>query len=273
MTSNRQLTVAIAELRSMQRSRQPSERVVATAREAEEAFKRIEQHVELLQAAPALMANPAKAGEQLQQILAAVEAGRRGTRRKREASVPVESEVPLLLQESAPEIIALDVLGDRVLSIAAAKRPQSGGNTGVTFASRMEHGVEVQGDPMKLRDMLLQLISNAAAAIPRRGTVTLGVEQRGGEAVLFVQDDGLGISEPLRQRLLDPVAATADSAGRTCGYAVVHEAVALHRGRIEIESRAGVGTTVRVILPAARRSSQITKPCRVLVVDDDAMVR
>jgi CheY-like chemotaxis protein len=137
----------------------------------------------------------------------------------------------------------------------------------------VEKGVEIQGDPVQLRELLTHLVRNSMAAIPRRGTITVGSRQLGSEAILFVQDDGLGVTEAVRQRLLDPGAVVDRADGWPSGYGVIHEVVARHRGRIEIESRKGIGTTVRVIFPSAKSTNASARKRRVLVVDDDPMVR
>jgi CheY-like chemotaxis protein len=110
-------------------------------------------------------------------------------------------------------------------------------------------------------------------AIPKRGTVTVGTERRGSEAIAFVQDDGLGLTEAARRRLLDPLSNIEGTDGQPTGYAVIHEVVARHRGRLEIESRKGIGTTVRIILPSAKTTKAAARRRRVLAVDDDPMVR
>ena len=110
-------------------------------------------------------------------------------------------------------------------------------------------------------------------AIPRRGRITIGAHQQGEDAVLFVQDDGLGVTEAVRQSLLDPSAVADHADGWPSGYGVIHEVVARHRGRLEIESRKGIGTTVRVIFPSAKTAVAQAPRRRVLVVDDDAIVR
>ena len=110
-------------------------------------------------------------------------------------------------------------------------------------------------------------------AIPRRGTITIGAHREGDDTILTVQDDGLGVTEAMRQRLLDPSAAPERADGWPSGYAVIHEVVARHRGRLEIESRKGIGTTVRVIFPSAKSAAAPPPLRRVLVVDDDPIVR
>ena len=273
VNSNRQLTVALSELRAAQRSRAVSDRSGAATREIEEAFKRIQQHAEVILRAPGVLASAEKVTEHLQQIVAAADAGRKALRKPRDAAELAAHE------ESAPagspfEVVALDALAERVIVLCSPKPGQqpAAASAKVSFVRKADKGVEIQGDPVQLREMLTHLVRNSISAIPRRGTITVGAEQRGNEAVLFVQDDGLGITETVRKRLLDPSAAEDRQDGWPSGYGVIHEVVARHGGRLEIESRKGIGTTVRVIFPPAK-SSETARPRRVLVVDDDPMVR
>ena len=266
LKSNRQLTVALAELRAVQRSQAAGDKPGAPVRDLEEVFKRIHQYAEIILLAPAMMANPAKVAEHLRQILTSVDAGRKALRKAREITeVPVET----------VETVAVDALVDRVLAAIKQKLGELGktGGSKVSLVKQVDKGVEVQGDSVRLRDMLAQLILNSASAIPRRGTVTVGARQVGGEVVLSVQDDGLGITEAARQRLLNPGAGSGQADAKAPGYALIHEVVARHRGRLEIESRKGIGTTVRVILPSATTANASRVRRRVLVVDDDPMIR
>ena len=272
--SNRQLTVALAELRAAQRGRNVSERSGAATREIEEAFKRIHQHSELILHAPAMMANAEKVAEHLQQIVQAANAGRKALRKPREAS---EAAVPEDggAQASPFETVALDALMERVIVLCSPKAGEQGRGSvaKVSFVRKADKGVEIQGDPVQLREMLTHLVRNSMGAIPRRGTITVGAHQQGTEAILFVQDDGLGVTEAARKKLLDPSAAADRADGWPSGYGVIHEVVARHRGRLEIESRKGIGTTVRVIFPTSKSVAATARPRRVLVVDDDPMVR
>ena len=272
--SNRQFTVALAELRAVQRGRAVSERSVGATREIEDAFKRIQQHSELILRAPGTMANPEKVAEHVRQIADAADAGRKTLRKPREVSevaAPDDSDAPT----NPFETVALDALMERVVVLCSPKPGEqaSGAVAKVSFVRKADKGVEIQGDPIQLREMLTHLVRNSMSAIPRRGTITVGAHQQGSEAILFVQDDGLGITEAVRQRLLDPSAAVDRADGWPSGYGVIHEVVARHHGRLEIESRKGIGSTVRVIFPSAKSARATAQPRRVLVVDDDPMVR
>ena len=272
--TNRQLTVALAELRAVQRSRAASERTGSATREIEDAFKRIQQHSELILRAPALLTNPAKVTEYLQQIAAAAEAGRKALRKPDD--VP---DLHIAEADAAPaavfETVSLDSLVDAVISLCGPKITEqpAAESPKVTFDRKMDPTALIQGDPIQLREMLAHLVRNSMNAIPRRGKITVGSQHRDGEAVLYVQDDGLGVTETVRKRLLDPSTAVDRSDGWPSGYGVIHEVVARHGAKMEIESRKGLGTTVRVIFPSQKSVTASAAGRRVLVVDDDPLVR
>ncbi len=270
---NQQLTVVVAELRAVQRSRAAADRTGTATREIEEAFKRIHQYAEVILRAPALIANPEKVTEHLQQIILAADAGRKALRKPGDAA-GVAAEVAASAEE-AFETVALDTLIDHVVGLCSPKAGEHAGGTPpkFTFERKAGRGTDIHGDPIKLREMLTHLVRNSMNAIPRRGTITIGAHQQGEDASLTVQDDGLGVTEAMRQRLLDPSVVTERPDGWPTGYAVIHEVVARHRGRLEIESRKGIGTTVRVIFPSAKSAAAPPPRRRVLVVDDDPIVR
>jgi two-component system sensor histidine kinase/response regulator len=120
--------------------------------------------------------------------------------------------------------------------------------------------VTLSGDPEKLDRVLSNLIDNALKYTPRGGCVTaevgtedgLGVEAGMHFAMLAVHDTGPGIPpqdvpyvfDPFRQR-----AETADRGGVGLGLAIVQRLVAVHGGRVRVNSRVGVGSEFRVLLP------------------------
>ena len=273
--TNRQLTVALAELRGVQRNRAASERTGSATREIDDAFKRIHQHAELLLHAPAMMANPEKMTEHLQQITAAADAGKKALRKPGDSREIAHVETEPVLP-GAHETVSLDALIDSVITLCSPSSTEQPAGTApkVSFERKTDKAAEIQGDPIQLREMLAHLVRNSMNAIPRRGKIVVGSERQGDAAVLFVQDDGLGVTEAVRKRLLDPSAAVDRADGWPSGYGVIHEVVARHGAKLEIESRKGLGTTVRVIFPPAKPAGATgTSRRRVLVVDDDPLVR
>lgn len=122
-------------------------------------------------------------------------------------------------------------------------------------------------DPAALRQVLMNLGINAAHAMPGGGRVSFGAEplyvadrvarqhprlKEGPHVVLTVVDHGTGMDEQTLARALEPFFTTKDPGqGSGLGLAIVHTVVEDHHGSLELESRPGVGTTVRCVFPAA----------------------
>jgi two-component system, OmpR family, sensor kinase len=112
----------------------------------------------------------------------------------------------------------------------------------------------VWGDADRLKQVLLNLASNALAHTPAGGQITFRVEQTDGRALLAVQDTGSGIAPALLPRVMDRFARGDDSRARTTGgaglgLAIARGIVEAHHGTIALASEVGRGTTVTVDLP------------------------
>ena len=159
-------------------------------------------------------------------------------------------------------------------------------------------------DPMQIRQVMLNLLTNASEAIDGAGTVVLrtGVvdasradlaatyvddDLAAGRYVFFeVTDDGAGMDEATRLRLFDPF-FTTKFVGRGLGLAASLGIVRAHRGAVSVDSEPGRGARFRVLLPAdeARAAAVEIDPAppppvrerrgsgHILVVDDEAAVR
>ena len=113
----------------------------------------------------------------------------------------------------------------------------------------------VQGDAGQLEQAFLNLILNAAEAMPEGGdlTITSRTLRRKGEpghvAVEFA-DTGAGMSEEQRRRAFKSFLSTTKARGTGLGLAVVGRILETHRGTVKVKSRPGKGTVVSVLLPA-----------------------
>ena len=146
-----------------------------------------------------------------------------------------------------------------------------------------------------LRETLTNLILNSVDAMPKGGTITVGMRgfsantefftQSGpSHLVLEVKDTGDGMDEKTRQRCLEPFFSTKrDRGGTGLGLAMVYGMMERHEGTIEVESVLGKGTTMRLIFPlrqapsSAGDETQITlaanQSLRVLCIDDEPLLR
>ena len=115
----------------------------------------------------------------------------------------------------------------------------------------------VMGDAPQLEQAFLNLILNAAEAMPDGGILTISSravrQPRAGEkpthlAVEF-KDTGKGMSEELQRRAFTAVLSTTKARGTGLGLAIVGRVVETHRGSVRIKSKIGRGTIIRVLLP------------------------
>ena len=76
-------------------------------------------------------------------------------------------------------------------------------------------------------------------------------EEAEGQVLLSVADDGVGMSEMVRQQCLEPFFTTRRPTGTGLGLTRVYDAVLRHRGQVQVESAEGQGTRVTISLPLA----------------------
>ena len=150
----------------------------------------------------------------------------------------------------------------------------------------------VMAEAGQIEQVLLNTFINAHHAMERGGTLTITVATEGEEVVVRISDTGSGISEENLSKIFDPFFSTKGvwgkdkQAGTGLGLSVSRNIIEAHKGRIEVESEVGVGTTFTIRLPAAegtdgvtptrltRKFMQETKDSyRVLVADDEELLR
>ena len=114
----------------------------------------------------------------------------------------------------------------------------------------------VMGEPTQLEQAFLNLILNAAEAMPSGGTLTIttrAVRPRGREPARYVavefRDTGEGMTEEQRKTAFASVLQTTKRKGTGLGLAIVKRVVETHHGKLRLKSRPGHGTTVSVIFP------------------------
>jgi two-component system CheB/CheR fusion protein len=143
----------------------------------------------------------------------------------------------------------------------------------------------VEGDSVRLMQILENLLTNAAKYTDEHGKISLVLEEDAGQAVIHVSDNGMGIEPNMLGRIFDLFVQDARSIDRSqgglgIGLALVRHLVDLHRGTIRAASEGpGTGTTITVRLPLLAMSSlpaRAAPEClpgpgagRIMVVDDD----
>jgi signal transduction histidine kinase len=109
----------------------------------------------------------------------------------------------------------------------------------------------IQADPLQLHQVFLNLMSNAAEAMPGGGRLTLRTRKgsAAGTVTVQVQDTGVGISEQNMSKLFTPFFTTKPiGKGTGLGLAIIYGIVKMHRGQISVQSQEGEGTTFTLTL-------------------------
>lgn len=137
----------------------------------------------------------------------------------------------------------------------------------------------VRGIAGELREALLNLVQNALDAMAGGGTLRIRTTVAPGEVTVEVSDTGTGMSEEVRERAFEPFFTTKGVSGTGLGLAEVYGIARRHRGRAEIDSAPGQGTTVRLIFPPPPHSTPESVPAvsggapvprEILLVEDHA---
>ncbi|MBI2205949.1 MAG: PAS domain-containing protein [Candidatus Rokubacteria bacterium] len=107
----------------------------------------------------------------------------------------------------------------------------------------------IAGDSSAMREVLTNLIFNAVDAMPSGGTISITGRPDGDFVRLAIRDTGVGMTDDVRQRCLEPFFSTKGPQGTGLGLPMVQALVERHRGTVDIESRPGQGTTFILRLP------------------------
>lgn len=231
---------------------------------------------------------PERQRENVSEIRSAAERARGLTRQllafsRRQVLEPRSLELPDVVREMEPMLRQL--IGD-----------------GVDLVTRFDPETPpIHADRGQIEQVLLNLVVNAGDAMSGKGILTIATSFEepdqaavaseapvsAGLAVLEVSDTGHGMDETTVQRMFEPFFTTKpETRGTGLGLATVYGIVSQSGGRIEVETKPGEGTTVRVLVPRASVEgrapetppgdpvpSETVPAARVLLVEDDPAVR
>jgi PAS domain S-box-containing protein len=150
-------------------------------------------------------------------------------------------------------VAPVDVCGLVNSSLALVSSLAGAGN--VTLIADLPPGCpEIRGDFTKLKQVLLNVLSNAIKFTPAGGRITTHVIFSDASATIAISDTGVGIAADDLERVTLPFFQVENTlsrkfAGSGLGLSIARELVHLHGGRLEIDSAEGQGTTVRITLP------------------------
>ncbi|HEU4996791.1 MAG TPA: MASE1 domain-containing protein [Gemmatimonadaceae bacterium] len=139
---------------------------------------------------------------------------------------------------------------------------------GITLVRLPSRDASVVADPEKVRQIVVNLLSNAAKYTGEGGEVRIGTEQHGSHVRVWVSDTGVGIPAEQVPRVFEPFfqverGNTRRYHGIGLGLTIARDLARAMGGDVSIESKVNAGTTASLVLPAASRFTQVPRPTPV----------
>ncbi|MFE9023875.1 sensor histidine kinase [Streptomyces sp. NPDC007808] len=136
-------------------------------------------------------------------------------------------------------------------------------SSGVRLCARIDSGIVLDADPVRMRQVLGNLTSNALRHTPAGGTVTLIARRAGDVAVLSVRDTGSGIAAEDLPHVFERFwraekSRSRRTGGSGLGLSIVRQFVEAHGGTVTVDSEPGKGCVFTIRLPRARHTPHIT---------------
>jgi len=142
-------------------------------------------------------------------------------------------------------------LAGMVREAVAVVAMQQHSRPGIAFAVELPPLPPVRGSTAELSHLLVNLLMNAAEAMPEGGTVRVAAEPADSRVNLTIADEGVGMSPEVRARLFEPFFTTKGAGGTGLGLWLAATTVRRIGGTIVTESEPGKGTTFRIEFPVA----------------------
>ena len=139
----------------------------------------------------------------------------------------------------------------------------------------------IEGHSEEIRDVIMNMILNAAEAMPDGGDIYITTEENAGYAHIYIQDSGIGIPEEISDRIFDPFFTTKGKDRMGLGLSLSRAVIERHKGELEITTRKDQGTTFILKLPIKRKEKRKRatflrrqiKNATILIISDEDLLR
>lgn len=281
--TNQKLQHALAELQATQeqviqqeRMRALGEMASGIAHDFNNALTTIAGYAELLLDSPEILEIKGETRKGMESILLAANDAADVVGRLREFYRPRQ-------EESFAGIDLNEIVKNAVLLTQPRWKDQAQAkNIAITIETKLQQIPSLRGNSSSLRQMLINLLFNATDAMPQGGIITVSTFLQNEQAVLMVADTGVGMSEEVKTRCLEPFFSTKKERGSGLGLSMVYGIVQRHQGTLIVTSKEGEGSvfSIQFPLPKGQKRQQeralmppIVSQKRILFVDDDPAVR
>jgi two-component system, NarL family, sensor histidine kinase BarA len=153
------------------------------------------------------------------------------------------------------DLTAMDVMA-LITEVVGLLRPQIEAKNQQLTVNQAEALPQVQGDAERIRQILINLLSNAHKYTPHGGQIVITAQRLNGWVQIDVRDTGVGLSTDEQAQVFNKFfraqqPATQEVGGAGLGLAITRLLVELHGGRISVVSAPRQGSTFRFTLPVA----------------------
>jgi len=178
----------------------------------------------------------------------------------------IEQLLAIARADSGREILHFEPVNlQQTLRGVAASWQQVASIRNLEFSSQIDDDSYVQGDATLLRRLVDILLDNAFKYTPSPGSIRLSLERSDGNAIIKVQDSGIGIAQEDQQKIFERFyrvdkARSRSEGGAGLGLSIAQWIAAQHRGTISVESKVQGGSTFCVELPVIPAPVRNTQP-------------
>jgi len=190
-----------------------------------------------------------------------------------------------MTQNKRSDIVLLD-LKKTVQNVVAATRPKWEGEikdpgVRINIKTYLRALSPVEACPQEIQDALASIMLNAIDALPEGGEIYLTTEENNGFAHVYVQDNGVGIPDNIKDKIFDPFFTTKDETRMGLGLSLAYAIINRHKGEIEVMSREGQGATFIIKLPLApetppsqaKGAKKRIRDSNIMIIADEVIVK
>ena len=147
--------------------------------------------------------------------------------------------------DGEPQVFSVRECIDAVVTMMTHRCEQR-----IEIETMLDADDQLEGYPGLMNQAVMNLVSNAIDAIDGRGTVAIATMESDGDYFIVVSDDGSGIADDVRDRIMDPFFTTKPvGQGTGLGLSITYSIAKRHGGTLKLEPRAGGGTSATLCIP------------------------
>lgn len=162
------------------------------------------------------------------------------------------------IERGSLHLVEQEMDAAEILEVAYKMCREQAKTADIPLAADLENTAEIEGDITRIRQVLINLVTNAIKFSRPGNAIALWIERRPDDGLAFViEDNGIGIAPDAIERVFEPFEQGDASSSRRhggigLGLAIARKIARLHDGDVTLDSILDEGTTARLILPPAR---------------------